>query len=491
MSKSNTIQTPLIWLSLTQQAYINYKNIYNESVEFSARLKTSHHTLFYKLIDNYARSVSNLASKFAGSPYSPVHNKKVEDLPFLEVNTSLWSDYFEVKPQTISTRLKRLEQAGVLKIRFHGHKRPLSISFNTDLLKVIDTQNPIIEVINPNFVTNWNTEAPIGIRQKTEDNKVILTRTYLKFQNKSGVDFFSEKSENEFFDEKKGAKNKLGVQKIQQNTKTVKNQQNLKASQAQLHEHLQEQQGMQVNVPVITIEQLRALFGKQEQNAGGAAAAGFSDFDKAEKIVNEFNNKDNAQAFTEKMLLPIEKRILISRYNYATQFFNYLILKLFADKKSQISQAYIRKTKAYIFENYFRGNSLVNLERNYNEYKYRIDVAADYIKSMSKFDTNLLYPLSYLDVNKTGKNQFSFVNTKKFAVKKIEWQQKKHLAEKIKADKKSKNELEPVKQKFYNICRQFENGRIDYATAEMKIKALTSNPENIVRTFQLRYQAAV
>jgi len=249
---------------------------------------------------------------------------------------------------------------------------------------------------------------------------------------------------------------------------------------------------MQVNVPVITIEQLRALFGKQEQSANGGATVGFSDFDNAENLVNEFNSKDNAIAFTEKMLLPIEKRILISRYNYATQFFNYLILKLFADKKSQITQAYIRKTKAYVFENYFRGNSLVNLERNWSEYQYRIDVAADYIKSMSKFDTTLLYPLSYLDVNKTGLNQFSFMNTQKFAIKKAEWQQKKQLAEKIKADKKSKNELEPVKQKFYNICRQFENGKIDYAVAEMKIKALTNNDsQNILKTFQLRYQAAV
>ena len=308
--KQQVIQKPLIWLNLTHHAFINAVGEYNKKNEASNdKIKDTHISLFYTLINRYNTSITNISTAFQESPYSPVHNKPVKDWPFLEVNTAALGKYFDRNGKTISARLKRLEKANFIDITFHGSKRPLSIQFSDDILKVIDLQNLDISIINPKFVTDWELIAPIDLGKKADDKKEY-TRTYLKYKNKqSGVDFIenetikrnSQKLTSLATLEDKAIKSTLSKASLQEHEESVK---------AKIRD-FENNNASPVNASQSIRNRNSGEAGKKNENKNERFVEKeedyCADFEQSVKIVEKLNQSSRSEMFAQKNLMPIRR----------------------------------------------------------------------------------------------------------------------------------------------------------------------------------------
>jgi len=198
------------------------------------------------------------------------------------------------------------------------------------------------------------------------------------------------------------------------------------------------------------------------------------------KTYNLFENapQTNNQSLDVECLISSQRNKIIEQYNeinvpgidneereiiksttliYSSVMYKYLIDNIFVGKKYSELQDFL--TIKYIAENYFNrcttGIAIVRLwEENL---KIRIDIAKNYlnkfaIKANRPFDMTNFNPIGYLDVDKVGKQYFSFANTVKHLQKYNEYNA-------LDASKKVKKSEEP--EKIYRILRRVAWGKIE------------------------------
>jgi hypothetical protein len=220
-----------------------------------------------------------------------------------------------------------------------------------------------------------------------------------------------------------------------------------------------------------------------------------ADFGGSQKILDAFDRENStidkakvpakkSEIFEKMKAKSIDERRDDAKLAFSRAFFAYIKEKLFADKI--FSEYYRNKVIAYISEHYFAKTYTieemsVRWERNL---KLRIDIAADYINKTFKgpddkpFDRTYFFPLAFLDINKTDKNDFSFTKTNAFLKNSVKFKQLNGYNRAL--DKE-------LRYKFNKICRAVETGHLNFFAAQQKIKSLTPDSSEYIKQFNARF----
>ncbi len=148
--KRNIIN-PDIALKLSQKAYLQASKEFNDkqtklfkSGKTEAKtlnsllLKDTHHQVFYTILKFYKEKLNNLSQLFKGSSNIMTH---ISPKMSMYVKTGRIAYYLGRQNHTIRERLRRLEKAGIIKVIFHGNKRPIEIIFDKETCLIFDKDN--------------------------------------------------------------------------------------------------------------------------------------------------------------------------------------------------------------------------------------------------------------------------------------------------------------------------------------------------------------
>jgi hypothetical protein len=374
------------------------------------------------LLNKYHERISKLAGFFK----SPGMISDVIKTRSFHILTGELGAITSRQNNTIRERLRRLEMAGVINVKFHGHKKPLEVIFNKEICLIYDRKN-MDYVPKSKFLSDCDSVFLVTYNQIPQDIKGLNDNTY-----------------NNITIEERGVENNCDAN---------------------------ENQG-------VIFDNLKDTNTKQKQL--NAKTAGVS------KGVDQNLSDDSADAKTH---TPRENDLATRRreaiIHYSKLFFAYLKEKLFPDK--YFSPQYEIETLNYIAKKYFASKvqnyTITNFDKLWaNNYKIRIDIAEKWISRFKapggdKFDTTYFYPKSFLDIERRGKGILSFANTEKFLQKSKEY---------TKINKYRKLEDEG-RQKLNVIARQLENGKIDYQTALEKVKSITRDSDEYIKQLHARW----
>jgi hypothetical protein len=132
---------PQISYELSLEAFKIAKNEYNNKVlnDSKLKLKRNHYQTMVLLIKDLIIWQENKNEIF---PDNTILNQALNgQIPTINYNTTIKSIQTDSHRQTIRKHLTRLENAGIIECIFHGHKKPLEIKFNSEIVVLFDTKN--------------------------------------------------------------------------------------------------------------------------------------------------------------------------------------------------------------------------------------------------------------------------------------------------------------------------------------------------------------
>lgn len=421
------LEFPNINYELSWYSYLQKKQQYNASVknESKLRLKDVHDKMFEIIINDLKEWIVRKNENF---PDNTILNQSLRgELPTINFIRKSAGKMLERHPRTIRERLKRLEQAGIIKVEFHGSKKPLQIRFAPEIAILFDAKNP-------NYLpkSKYLTEEQIKKSyDKFFDRKKSNPTTYEKYPTKPDTNYVFpvETVNNNITITKKGVLQKQNTD-YYSNNNTSKN--------------------------IVKTNNTDTFQTKESKQPP------FDEEEKKEKSCVKKEKKDISRN---------EKVRLQCIWTYSTLFYGYLTENLFPDKKDKLSSLYRSETIQYIAENYFsRVTSGEHAARLWEfHYKPRIDLAKKEIhkfpiKYNRKFNRDNFYPKAYLNVTKKGKAYYSFANTYEFIKNQQEWNSLNFWNRELKEN--------PSANKFYRILRDVENQKYDYETALEKVRSI-------------------
>ncbi len=480
------INYPQVAVNLSQKAYTQASKLYNtkKEDEFKAgktetgktlnsfKLKDTHYQLFHILINYYNEKLENLSRLFAGSGNISTH---VSPKLSMYVKTGRLAAHFDRANGTIRSRLRRLEESGIINVIFHGHKKPLEIIFNKHVCLIFDKSN-LEYVPESKFISLSKSVFLDGIGIKPNNKRVLLTETIynntitkrdvLQPERSSIIDKSESVQYNSFHTE-----NNTETTKTTDTTETETKKIGVSASFGTPKKERKKVPAKKER----TIADIR-----QEKLEAARQKAALRQMTKAEKEQyyaeqREIRQKNNAEILKQKR----QKAAV----GFSLEFFAYLTATLFSDK--YFSPEYRKQTLNYIFKHFFsKARSIEAMKRLWhNNYKKRIDISKQWIDKFKKpdgtpFDTTYFYPKAYLDVERRGKGILSFANTEKFLKQAKDWEKKNGYNRR--ADDEGRHKLN-------KIARELENGFIDFDTALEKVKSITQDTDEYVKQLHARH----
>jgi len=440
--------------SIQEKDFINKRKDYKEKTIKALLLKEEHHQVFYTLINYYKEKLETLNQFFQGSDSI---NAYIAPHANMMLTTGRLAKHLQRANNTIRKRLKRLEKAGILKVVFHGHKKPLEIIFNQNICIIFDKSNPDY-IPQSNFLSHSETDF-FGINSKnvhdkestfsgTKYNITITEKDVLPDANLEKTNSNRKRQNNLNHTENfSGTAEKSGTKETEFRTKRKKVPQKKEKE----------------NVPRTGLDRKLA----------------------EKKVKQEFRNlssEEKKERFRTQRAEELKRRKEEALKYYSNEFYAYLIANLFPDK--YLAPHYRRETLGYIAKQYFsKARTIQSMEVWLKEYKKRIDISKKWIDAYrtpgnKPFDKTYFFPKAYLDVEKTGSKSLSFVNTRKFLKKEKEWEKINGYNRKTEKD---------LRHKLNKIVRELENGFINYDTALQRVKSLTNKTDEYVKQLHARY----
>lgn len=480
--KRNIIQ-PEVAVKLSLKAYMSAKKEYNQKQEDlfkkgkinnvpatvkALQLKETHHQVFYTIINYYRDKVKDLNRLFNGSSSIMTH---VNPRRSMYVTTGRIAAHLERSNATIRKRLSRLEEAGIIKVVFHGHKKPLEIIFNKDVCIIFDKCN-LENISKSKFLKYKESSIYSFIDEKVQNKESTISGTY----NNITITKTAETTEADLI---KNTNDLTLNSKILKKTGTTETDicQNLNVSvsnESQEEKRNHEQERERKKVPAKKERRGRTVREIRE--------ARFQEL-KEKARIRQMTDAERSQFFKErnekekrKKMKNLKTEALI---HYSLEFYAYLITGLFPDK--HLTSYYRTDTLNYISKHYFaKAKSVKEMEFLLKNYKKRVDITKKWIKKYknksdgSTFDTSYFYPMAFLDIEKRGKKYLSFVNTEKFIKQEKEWS---------KINGYNRNTDKILIHKMNKIVKEFKNGLIDYKTAHERVKSLSNKTDEYIKQF--------
>ncbi len=477
--KRNIIE-PNVAVKLSLKAYMSAKKEFNQKQEelfnkdktnhFPAtvkalQLKETHHQVFYIIINYYREKLENLNKLYNGSGNIMTH---VNPKRSMHVTTGRIAAHLERSNATIRKRLSRLEEAGILNVVFHGHKKPLEIIFNKNVCIIFDKCN-LENISKSKFLKEEQSGIYSINNEKVQNKESTISGTY----NNITITKTTETTEADI---EKSTNNLTPNSKILKKPGTTETDhtklENRESSLRELKERKKvpakkERKGR-------TIKEIRAA--KFQELKEKAVRKQMTDAERKQYSL-EKREKYNSDRASE-----LQKRKAEALKHYSLEFFAYLMSALFSDK--YLSPHYRRDTLNYISKYYFsKAKSITEMENLLTNYKKRIDISEKWIqtyrsKENKKFDTTYFFPKAYLNIEKTGKQYLSFANTEKFIKQGQTW-------DKINGYNRKTDQL--LRHKLNKIAREMENGFINYDTALEKVKSLSSKTDEYVKQLNAKH----
>ena len=437
----------------------------------SLLLQDIHFQLYIVLLNYYRDKIINLSSFFNGSANLMTH---ILPKASMRMKTGQLAAHLGRANNTIRARLRRLEDAGIIRVVFHGNKKPLEIVFNKNICIIYDKTCPE-QLPESNFLTSC--ESVFSDRNDTIANnkKGLITNTIYNntitkdvshsVSNQCSISALNDSATNkppQILND--GIQNFFNKTKTKQNTTKTPN--TTRTNPLTKKEISKEKR----TVGDIRNENLEKL--KQK--------AALKQMNKSEKkdFCCEKRKKER-----QKHLKNLEQRRKEAKIHYSLIFYGYLIENLFADK--YLTPDYRKETLNYIYQHYFsRAKNIEHAKRLWHDnYKKRIDISRMWIHKFrspegKKFDTTFFYPKAYIDTDRRGKKILSFANTEKFLIQANEWEKNNGYNRRCDDD---------TRHKLNKIAREIENGFINYDDALEKVKSLTNDTDEYVKQLNARY----
>jgi len=439
------ILQPYVSKDLSMQAYNKAMRTYNKTIsekpknELSSQtakgsmLRNMHFAVFYQLIGMYDKRIKKLPISLAA-----MYPKKILGLWLTRKELA---DKLQINPKTVYNILQRLAEADFLQLIWHGSTKPIEIKISPELLIIYDKTDPdyspkskfLKSSVLSSLNKKWKKLPNINYSTNTFNNNITITE--------KGVFLIS----------------------------TRKDLPELKILPGSLSEQENEKNIEKVN------------YTKTFTETKEADKAGIMD-DFSERL--DFASlEEKRKKVPQKKEKSLEDRRMEVKQAYARIMFAYMKSKLFADKV--FAKPYEQQVINYIAEHYYSKTYTIEAisKRWDNNLKPRIDIAKEWIDNFkgpndAKFDTKYFYPLSFLQIDKTQKSQFSFTRTNKFLKNSKKFEQLNNYNRKL--DKE-------LRHKFNKICRSVETNHVDYFTALEKIKSLTKDSNEYLKQFNARF----
>jgi len=457
--------------NLSLKAYINAQKEHNSRTNKDReKLKDTHFQLFTFIINK-------LGEKVVNQPLSTLNS--------LRISRGELGAYFGRTPETMKNRLKRLEFAGIIRIKFHGHKAPLELIFNKDISILYDvlnlefipksnflniTASMFYESMSKNFHNIKDTEINStykNIKITQTDLTNSNTRTYKKNTTRTYKNTGTPK-----------ASQQLTLDSLSDEKKTFAMQMAKEISSAEKISYEQALARVLKGVKEVTPK-------KQDQHSAethktqqieNQIDTKIVDFKKESKdLVSEILHKKK-----QKRAKTVADKRMQVRLVYVKIMIEYLFQTIFKHYQNQTTENYHNQLTEYVYENYFSDcNTIKSLNYRWEQYKFRINVAANQIKRYKNWDNSYFTPLHYLKIDN---DKFSFRKTEPFWKKHLEWQKLNGYNRKIPPE---------LQQKLNTISRMVENEGLNYDDARQKIKNLTIDNAELLRQFDMRMRASV
>jgi hypothetical protein len=455
-----------IAFNLSMQAYVVASKEYNAKIDKDKeKLKDTHFSLFFQLL-------KKLSEKVIKQPLSELNK--------LRITRGELGAIFDRHPQTMSARLKRLELADILKIKFHGHKAPLELILDPNVVLLRD-------VLDMNFVPK---------SKFLKISKSVLYESFVKDLDNIKATELTRTDINITIPDTVVTKRKTGTYQNKE-TGTHKNTGTPKANclfseLSPSKKETAEQMAKEISsAENISFEKAlhRVMKGVQPENKNQSSAENQQTIPsdnqpltidykaKNQEIVHEILHKEK-----QRKAKTLEEKRRQVRLVYVKMFIHYLIDSLFVHTQNQITPKYYKRLTEYVYQNYFADcQTIKSLDYRWEQYKFRVDIAKKSMDDYENFNTDYFYPLAYLKVEKKGKKHFSFQNTEAFWKKQLEWNKIKGY-----------NGIRPdLLKKLNSIARRVENESLNYDDAIQKIKSLTIDSSELLRQFESRMRANV
>ncbi|MCF6184193.1 MAG: helix-turn-helix domain-containing protein [Bacteroidales bacterium] len=448
-----------------EQDFLNNRKTEVKTVK-SLFLKEEHHQVFYTIINYYKDKLETLNQIFNGSDNIMTHIAPKESMMLV---TGRLAKHLQRANNTIRARLRRLEKAGIIKVIFHGNKKPLEIIFNKNICIIYDKANPDY-IPKSNFISLYDSDF-FGINSiKVNDKEstfsgTIYNNTITKRNVLPCTNHFKSDSSWENVRKKK-LTDKLFLQNNFNHTEKISGT----AEKAGTTEA--ETSGKRKKVPekkekinYVKIARERRIEEKRRQ-------AKFRQLTKEEK----------KELYKIRRTEELKRRKAEALEHYSYEFYAYLIANIFPDK--YLTPHYRRETHDYISKHSFsKARTIRTMDVWLKNYKKRIDISKKWIEAYrssrnERFDTTYFFPKAYLNVEKYGRNVFSFVNTRKFIKNEKDWEKKNGY---------NRNTEEELRHKLNKTARELENGLINYDTALERVKSLTNKTDEYVKQLHARY----
>lgn len=415
----------------------------------SLQLKDTHHQVFYVIINYYKNKIKELNEFFGGSTHVMTY---ILPKRSLHVTTGRIAKHLERSNSTIRKRLARLEEAGLIQVVFHGHKKPLEIIFNKHVCIIYDRR----------------------------DLKNITKSKFLKSSESDIFGFNEEKVQNKESTEKAGTIYNITITE-KAGTTEAEISQNRKGGVSK--EGSEEEKGIGQKKERKKVPEKKE---RKEQSLKEMREARFRELKEKAKV-KQMTTEERAEYYKEKnkesRLKKMRKLKTDVLVHFSLKFYGYLITELFPDK--ELSDHYQKDTLNYISKYYFaKAKSVQEMEMLIIKYKKRVDISKKWINNYKNeltgepFDTDYFYPLAYLDINKTGNQYLSFANTEKFIKQENEW--KKMNGYNRSTDKLKLHELN-------KIFKKLQNGFINYQSALKEVEELSNETDEYIKQFNTRY----
>ncbi len=484
--KRNIIE-PNVAVKLSLKAYMSAKKEFNQKQEelfnkdktnhFPAtvkamQLKETHHQVFYTIINYYRDKVQDLNRFFNGSSSIMTH---VNPKRSMHVTTGRIAAHLERSNATIRKRLSRLEEAGIIKVVFHGHKKPLEIIFNKNVCIIFDKCN-LENISKSKFLKEEQSGIYSINNEKVQNKESTISRTY----NNNTITKTSETTEADRY---KNTSNLIADYKILKKAGTT---------ETDLYSFSKKQifnPGVEEKVLHKKVKERKKVPAKKERKEKTIKEIREARFQELkEKVrIKQMTETEKTQYYKEKnetnRLSKIKEIRREALKHYSLEFYAYLISELFPDK--HLTSYYRIDTLNYISKYYFaKAKSVKEMEFLLTNYKKRVDISKKWIEKYKNksdkgtFDTTYFYPLAYLNIEKTGKKYLSFVNTEKFIKQKNEWG---------KINGYNRNTDKILIHKMNKIVKEFKNGFIDYKTALEKVELLSNKTDEYIKQFNASY----
>lgn len=480
--KRNIIQ-PEVAVKLSLKAYMSAKKEFNKKQEElfkkgkqnflpatvkALQLKETHHQVFYTIINYYRDKVHDLNRFFNGSSSIMTH---VNPRRSMHVTTGRIAAHLERSNATIRKRLSRLEEAGIIKVVFHGHKKPLEIIFNKNVCIIFDKCN-LENISKSKFLKDEESGIYSFIDGKVQNKESTISGTY----NNITITKTSEITETDI----QLSTNNL-ISKLLKNSGTTEADLNSYSNDLASNERAKAEEEQKIErekVPAKKERKGRTLKQIREER--------FQEL-KEKARIRQMTDAEKTQYYKEKNEKERTKKIQNLKtealIHYSLEFFAYLMSALFSDK--YLSPHYRIDTLNYISKHYFaKAKSVKEMEFLLTNYKKRVDISKKWIEKYKKesdkssFDKTYFYPLAYLDIEKTGKKYLSFINTEKFIKQKNEWG---------KINGYNRNTDKILIHKMNKIVKELKNGFIDYKTALEKVESLSNKTDEYIKQFNASY----